>query len=54
MHTSKASEKYLFASFDNLDLRSFSSHMIVSFGLNHHFQHIDHMTDLKELIHEMI
>ena len=26
MHTSKSSEEYLFASFDNLDLRSFSSH----------------------------
>ena len=33
MHTSKSSEKYLFASFDNLDLRSFSSHMISQFWL---------------------
>ena len=27
MHTSKSSEKYLFVSFDNLDLRSFSAHI---------------------------
>jgi hypothetical protein len=33
MYTSKSSEKYLFASFDNLDLRSFSSHMISQFWL---------------------
>ena len=33
MHTSKSSEKYLFASIDNLDLRSFSSHMISQFWL---------------------
>jgi hypothetical protein len=33
MHTSKSSEKYLFASFDNLDLRSSSSHMISQFWL---------------------
>ena len=33
MHTSKSSEKYLFVSFDNLDFRSFSSHMISQFRL---------------------
>ena len=33
MHTSKSSKKYLFVSFDNLDLRCFSSHMISQFGL---------------------
>jgi hypothetical protein len=33
MHTSKSSEKYLFASFNNPELRSFSSHMISQFWL---------------------
>jgi hypothetical protein len=41
MHTSKSSEKYLFAGFDNLDLRSSSSHMISQFWLKPSLSTVD-------------